>query len=181
MKKMTLLLACVLSVLSMSAQTEHMKFAGIPLDGTIDQFQQKLLDKGYTLNKEMSHILPSGIRAYTGVFIGEDANIAIYYDEGTQNVYSGKAFFENLSESDADDRFAYVKSLLIQKYPDKELNEEDRDGLKYLEIMTDLGIIQVYQQKREDLRNYPYHYIVHVHYYDGVNNAKHRNSVLDDL
>lgn len=56
-KKLLLLMFVSLFALVLQAQTEHMKFAGIPLTGTIDQFQKKLVAKGFRLNKTMyNHI-----------------------------------------------------------------------------------------------------------------------------
>ena len=54
MKKSLIIL--IVGILSMfvPAQAEHLKFMGIPLTGTITQFQQKLATKGVTHNKRAS-------------------------------------------------------------------------------------------------------------------------------
>lgn len=44
-----LILSLLLAVCTVcSAQTNHMKFKGIPIEGTLNSFVQKLKDKGYT-------------------------------------------------------------------------------------------------------------------------------------
>ena len=83
-RKLMLLLFVSLFTLVLNAQTEHMKFAGIPLTGTIDQFQTKLVAKGYRLNTKMSKMLPVGTRSFVGTFAGKKGNIAVYYDSETK-------------------------------------------------------------------------------------------------
>ena len=51
MKKSLCFLLFFICTLSMSAQDRHMKFLGIPLDGTIEQFQRALFLKGYKPDK----------------------------------------------------------------------------------------------------------------------------------
>ena len=72
----TLLLTFIVGVCS--AQTEHMKFKGVPMEGTLQTFTSKLKAKGFTfeeivLGRDASTI---SVRAITGktsvpqVFIG---------------------------------------------------------------------------------------------------------------
>ena len=42
----TVLFSVLVSVCS--AQTNHMKFKGVPMEGTLNSFVQKLKDKGFT-------------------------------------------------------------------------------------------------------------------------------------
>lgn len=51
---------------------EHLKFMGIELNGTIADFQTKLLAKGLTISPQ-SKLQPTGIRVFDGTFSGEDA------------------------------------------------------------------------------------------------------------
>ena len=46
MKKYITLIILSLLAITIHAQTEHAKFMGIPINGTITQFQQKLQAKG---------------------------------------------------------------------------------------------------------------------------------------
>lgn len=71
MKKAFLLLLMSLFSLVLFAQTEHMKFAGIPLTGSIEQFQKKLIAKGFRLNAKISKLLPVGTRSFIGTFAGK--------------------------------------------------------------------------------------------------------------
>ena len=56
-------------------QAEHLKFMGIPLTGTITQFQQKLTAKGVTHDKKASATAPIGTRIFSGKFAGAKAEI----------------------------------------------------------------------------------------------------------
>ncbi len=62
-------LALVISLLAtvcLSAQTEHVRFLGVTLDGTIQQFQEQLMSKGGTHDHQTSAALPKGTSAFKG-------------------------------------------------------------------------------------------------------------------
>ena len=71
MKKIITMIALVLCTLAMSAQTNHMKFKGIPMEGTLQSFTNKLKMKGYT---------PMGIRDGVSVLKGEFAGHHLFQD-----------------------------------------------------------------------------------------------------
>ena len=48
MKHLIITLLMSVMVTASSAQTNHMKFKGIPMEGTLNSFVQKLKEKGYT-------------------------------------------------------------------------------------------------------------------------------------
>ncbi len=68
-----------------------MKFAGIPLAGTIEQFQKKLVAKGFHVQAMLNRQLPVGTRLFKGVFAGKTGNVAVYYDVGAKVVYGTKS------------------------------------------------------------------------------------------
>ena len=72
------------------AQQEHLKFMGIELKGTISEFQTKLQAKGITLSPD-SKQTPSGIRIYKGIFSGVNADIFVWYNPRSKEVYRAKA------------------------------------------------------------------------------------------
>lgn len=51
MKRIVLFTFTMLLGIFCYAQSEHLKFSGIPIDGTINQFQAKIVQKGYVYNK----------------------------------------------------------------------------------------------------------------------------------
>ena len=59
---------CAIMTLGMAAQSvqEHLKFAGIPINGTITQFQSKLITRG-TINIKVDEDEESIINAFNSI------------------------------------------------------------------------------------------------------------------
>lgn len=193
----TVLLSALLlcSVTESFAQNEHLKFAGIPIDGTISQFHQKLIAKGYTIDKDA--ISRDNVRRYKGTFAGEQCSVVIYFDEHTKIVYRAKVLISELSEEIAEQKYSSLKSRLIKKYDESSSlhTPGERDGLetfsinpmreKYNEYLTrwknSYGEIDIYRAKNADNFNYPYHFYLHIDYEDQINSDAHEKNVEDDL
>lgn len=60
------MITCLMAM-SMHAQNEHMKFMGIPLNGTIAAFQSKLQAKGIKYDAKMSAEIKDPCRAFSMV------------------------------------------------------------------------------------------------------------------
>lgn len=181
-KKLLLLFIVSLFALSLSAQTEHMKFAGIPLNGTIDQFQKKLVAKGYKLNSAMSRMLPAGTRSFTGTFAGKKGNIAVYYDTDTKNVYGAKVYYDGLSEEMAKGELENLRGILSKKYGEDNISDGyDNAGRATFTVNTGLGSIYCYNMMDESLLTYPYHWSTHAEFQDYANGKSHQSNVLDDF
>ena len=66
MRMKHLVLSLLLAVCTVcSAQTNHMKFKGIPIDGTLNSFVQKLKDKGYTFIGQQDGFLKENLQPPT--------------------------------------------------------------------------------------------------------------------
>lgn len=109
MKRFLILLILCLVVFLSQAQTGHLKFSGIAIDGTITQFQSKLMSKGYVINKDLNSALPVGCRAFSGTFVGNNVYVIVYYDEDTKVVYRTKVVLSGISEDMADQKFFILK------------------------------------------------------------------------
>jgi len=187
MKKTLLLLIACFAVLTMQAQTGHLKFMGIPLDGPIERFHQKMLVKGCRVNREdeFRGLLPPGSRSYTGTFVGKRANIIVFYNESDKIVYGAKAYFDRLTEAASEEEYNRVKTLLQTKYPDVETVEEAEGELKYLTLMPSNGTIMVYQKKSRNYADASSPYSLHIEYTDETNDKTNEKSpkgnALDDL
>lgn len=128
-RKLMLLLFVSLFTLVLNAQTEHMKFAGIPLTGTIDQFQKKLVAKGFRLNAKVSKMLPVGTRSFVGTFAGKHGNIAVYYDTDTKIVYGAKVYYNGLTDDRAKEELDNLRSILSAKYGEANISDgTDKSG-----------------------------------------------------
>ncbi len=203
MKKLLFITSVLISALLFGsatesfAQNEHLKFAGIPLDGTITQFHQKLIAKGYKSDIELTKRL-SASRAYEGVFAGEKCNVYVYFDIKTNKVYRAKAVVMSLSESTAKQKYDSMLSKLMQKYNEtNSILKEDKESHfvssyfilpmreEYNEFLTtwgnSYGSISIYIVESEDKFNYPYHFSLHIDYEDQLNSDAHNRNVEDDL
>ena len=181
-RKLILLLFVSLFTLVLNAQTEHMKFAGIPLTGTIDQFQKKLVAKGFRLNKKKSKILPVGTRSFVGTFAGKQGNIAVYYDTDTKVVYGAKVYYDGMTEDRAEGELDNLRSILSAKYGEDNITDgTDNSNRQTFTVDTGLGIIYCYMMKDEILFSYPYNWSTHAEFNDKTNGAAHQSNVSDDF
>lgn len=123
--KFRLLLIIITSIVGFHCDAKHLEFMGIPIDGTINSFQTKLLAKGCSLasnNKE----LPSGVRGFKGVFAGIDSEIIVWYNHRTKEVYKVRAVADcGTSLENCHNTFYYFKNLISQKYQDNSLNSDN--------------------------------------------------------
>ena len=173
-----------------SANAQHLEFMGIPLNGTIANFQSKLLKKGCRIMKDNSSY-PVGIRGYNGVFAGDKADIFVYYNPKTQIVYQARAAIDcGESKENANNMFYRYKRMLFDKYEGVSLNsdmlEEQKEFECSLMVLQPpikegsklLGSINVYIV---DTDAYPVEYSLIINYSDFDNSSKNEKSELDDL
>ena len=126
--KRLLFLTCLFAYCALLPAQEHLMFMGIPLTGTINQFQTKLQAKGVRHDRQLSNELPLGIRAFKGTFSNRKANISVYYNSKTLLVYAAKAYIPDLTEENANELFELFKHNLLTKYADGIANDEDEDS-----------------------------------------------------
>ena len=182
-----IVLPFVLAIISICtfAQSEHVKFMGIPLNGTIQQFHQKLVAKGCRHDARASSYLPNGTRAFDGSFAGKKADIYVYYDETTKIVYRAKAVIACNGENIRDTEFNDIKDLLDTKYGALNSYKDTQEGYdSYLYLIFSersddaIGSVGIYVSERE----YGFHeYSLHVDYYDNSNLQKHDRKRLEDI
>ena len=122
---------------------QHMKFMGIPLDGTIDDFSMKLKAKGVTYDAAESKAAGKGIRKFCGTFMGEKATFTVFYNYKSKIVFSAVAELYYPTVESAHTPFVNLNDQLQQKYPDatcKEYTGPDgkTDGLAF-DIFDETG------------------------------------------
>ena len=76
----------IFAIASFAQSNVNIKFMGIPVTGTIAQFQAKQVAKGCTYNKVASASISNGTRAFKGSFVGNKVDIYVYYDTNTKIV-----------------------------------------------------------------------------------------------
>lgn len=173
-----------------SAQNGHLKFMGIPLNGSINEFSAKLAAKGIKISTD-SKIFPVGTRSFDGVFMGKKANIYVYYTPSTKIVYRAKACIEYENEDIIKSLYNETKSLLSDKYYGFE-DSGTHNGYEAWELFVSrypddkemvwfrcYGNINLYISKYTD--TYPTTYTLHIDYTDQINDDKNDNAKQDDL
>lgn len=182
MRKLFLLSLMLMFSFVLSAQTEHMKFAGIPLNGSIEQFQKKLVAKGFRLNTKMSKMLPVGTRSFVGTFAGKKGNIAVYYDSETKNVYGAKVYYDGLTDDRAKEELDNLRSILSAKYGETSITDgTDKSGRATFTVDTGLGSIYCYLMTDDTMLTYPFNWLTHAEFTDYVNGKNHQSNVSDDF
>ncbi len=115
MKKILLLFYLLLITSICCAQ--HLKFMGIPIDGSINAFQTKLIRKGFRIS-DRSKYSPIGVRSFEGYFTNKKVEIVVFYNAKTKDVYQCRVALDNVYKtmSEVQSDFDYYKNLLSRKY-----------------------------------------------------------------
>nr|DAI84029.1 MAG TPA: Ail/Lom protein [Caudoviricetes sp.] len=116
MKKIISVLFVLCLCMAVSAQ-QHMKFMGIPLDGTVDNFALKLKAKGVTYDAAQSKAAGPGVRVFNGRFMAEDAIIVVAYIPKNKMVFSAEVELQYPTVESAHIPFLNLIESLQKKYP----------------------------------------------------------------
>lgn len=126
MKKIISILFALCVCLSISAQ-EHMKFMGIPLNGTIENFALKLKAKGVTYDAVKSRSMSPGCKLYNGTFMGEKASFMVFFNAKSRVVFGVCVEMSYSSVELAFTPFKNITDQLKKKYP-KAVYEASKDS-----------------------------------------------------
>lgn len=111
MRNIIITLITIISTNILSAQ-EHLSFKGIPLEGNITAFCQKLEEKGYCLIGRDSNTY-----LLNGNFTGKDAIIGVTTTDNGENVYGVTVIFDSTKEwNTLVKTYNYYKELYHKKY-----------------------------------------------------------------
>lgn len=184
--KKVFLLSCIL-LLTLVTHAQHLKFMGIPINGNIDVFQTKLAQKGIKVS-ELNKTAPVGVRVFKGYFTNEKANIVVFYNIKTKNVYKCRVAFDKVYETIDNVRsdFDYYKEKLNQKYVGltSDMIDEHNDDNSYSIMViqppvrvgaTVLGVIGL------EIRENDYDYSLWIDYTDIQNSTNNEEQSTNDL
>ena len=121
MKQLITLFILLISLVA-SAQTEHMKFMGIPINGNITAFQSKLVQKGFKFVKnEASSGDAEVYKQYSGKFAGKECKLYVAYNRETKIVYEVQVVYKLKypsmeSNFELEDMYKSLKTQLTKKY-----------------------------------------------------------------
>ena len=128
MKKIISVLCALCLCMAVSAQ-QHMKFMGIPLDGTIDNFALKLKAKGITYDAAKSRALGPGGKIYNGTFMGEKATFMVFFNAKSRIVFGVSVELSYSSVKLARVPFTNIAEQLLKKYTNAEYGaNKDSNG-----------------------------------------------------
>lgn len=183
MKRVLCFLMCSLFTLALQAQTGHLKFMGIPLDGTIDQFQAKLIAKGVKVDADLNK-LASGepCRYFRGLFTGRKSIIKIKYNHKTKKVWGAMVVIEYPNKDQANSNLEYFKEKVVSKYKVDKGEDVVKGGIRS-------HMISIYDSK--DFYGFIYLYTLEskkspeanlvLNYKDYKNTEANEKEDLDDL
>lgn len=178
--------------------TEHLKFMGIPIDGSPKSFANQLKSKGFTFDSSST----PDIIWMTGTFAGiSDSNVLIYKSPSSANVYKVRVVFPGQdSWTQIEIRYNRFKDWLSQKYLLTESKEEfqgyspERDSSKMTKlILGDCSYWSVYGAGTPDGTFLGSVYLdlmsisgenkgyVRIEYEDYLNGENAEQGIIDDL
>ena len=114
MKNLLITIMCIVLGAAAMAQTEHLKFKGIPMDCSVDEIARKLQAKGlkYDDKKDDGTVFMSGTFAGTS----NCTVVLIPIDGGTKIRRIGVGFPECNNWNCLIDKYTYLKDMLTRKY-----------------------------------------------------------------
>ena len=164
---------------SCSNYIEHMDFMGIPINGTLEDFSKKLVEKGLKRVEPEDKETKSNI--FEGTFSGEDAVFYVLYNERSNWVYGVSVIVFCKTLDELYEKYEYFKSSFNKKY---DFNAKDDDTAFFIEFTAEksddiIGTVEVFQ-KKFDSSIWGRHGVV-IRYYDTENKKQDSKQNLDDL
>ena len=142
MKKSALSLIVLFASIICVAQ-DHLSFKGLPIEGSMTGFCQKLSDKGFVkLGCEDNTTL------FMGDFTGREATVGVTSDDDGENVHSVVVYFESSKDWNVlVDTYSYYKNLYARKYGQPkeciESNRQIESGRSNAGLMAELHLGRV--------------------------------------
>ena len=120
MKKIIFILAALFVAINTMAQ-EHLSFKGIPIEGSMTEFCQKLKTKGFiSMGRE------NNLSLFSGDFTGRKATVGVAATDDGKNVFAVVVLFDPSSEwNTLVNTYDYYKDLYIRKYGKPTISRED--------------------------------------------------------
>lgn len=124
MKKLIILSILLFSAVNIKAQ-EHLSFKGIPIEGSVTEFCQKLQDKGFSSIGQKDNVF-----MFVGDFTGREATIAVTATDDGKNVFGILVGFNPSGEwNRLVNTYDYYKSLYTRKYGKPSVSKENNPSL----------------------------------------------------
>lgn len=180
----------VLFVAFNSMAQEHLTFKGIPIEGSMTEFCQKLQAKGFTqVGRENNRTM------FSGNFTGRNATVGVISTDDLKNVFAVVVFFDASGEwKTLTNTYNYYKDLYSRKYGSAaasiENNPSRSDSNFSLMREVHKGTVNYYSEWEvrggfirlsiEKSLGYCEGFVV-IHYRDTINNETKIQKDLDDI
>lgn len=184
MKRLLFTLFCLLLVVTAFAQTpnEHLKFMGIPITGTISQFQAKLKTKGVIIDTKESSKVNVGIRVFKGDFVGQNSRFYVYYSKYSSIVYRIKVLQLYDDAIKVMDAYSNLKEMIIRKYQPINRTDFEVQGINFPTFQLKAGTISVWEEDDfSKVSSGGGAFRIYLDYIDSINNEKNKSSLYDDI
>lgn len=176
-KSQIVIIALILISYSSNAQV-HNKFLGIDMNCTIDDITPKIIEKGYTFDKEIENA-----RIFTGVFLRYDCDVCVAYSNKTGNVFRGSIIFEPLdTKSEVKkwyEKLCYNYSEKFGEYKTKIITEKLKHDPRF--DFTDVTEISCWEISGNFILISLYDGFVKIDYEDTPNLNEYQSEYLDEL
>lgn len=191
MKKLFITLIATILLSPIFAQSEHLTFKGIPIDGSLTDFTTQMKQKNFT------HLATEdGTAAFAGDFASyKNCTIGVRCSKSTQIVnIVGVIFPKYDTWSKLYSNYSHLKEMLTIKYGEPTESTEkfqsiieptdDNMKMRYVELdnckyttswVTEKGTIELMITHIDDDCH------VVLHYWDKINTEKVTSSAIDDL
>lgn len=193
MRKIILLLCCAIisSITFAQTESEHLTFKGIPIDGSLDSFVQKLKTQNLTyIGKE------NGVAIFMGEFAAyKDCTIGIVSLKQKDLVCKAAVTFPSCETwSSLSDNYFTIKDMLSQKYGEPAVCVEEFQSYEPDDDRTRMHFVKFdrckYQTSFETSKGSIQLSISHqgyencfvlLEYFDKINGEIASNEAMDDL
>ena len=124
MKKILISLFAFLASINIIAQ-EHLSFKGIPIEGSMTEFCQKLKSKGFiSIGKD------NNISLFSGDFTGRKATVGVSATDDGKNVFAVVVLLNSEKEwKTLANTYDYYKDLYTRKYGQPAISKENNPSV----------------------------------------------------
>lgn len=144
---------------------QHLKFMGIPLNGSINEFTSKLQRKGFTISP-LNKYASVGTRILEGRFFDLLSDVRVFYVPTTKNVFSARATMYFSEKKTCTSIQEEIENIIEYKYIYVKEAGKTKAG-------NDLNVYKIYHNSGDD-EDYYYGLIYIGQYY---NNGKYELNI----
>lgn len=131
MRKLLIFLAFVVAL---TASPQHLKFMGVPIDGTVASFAAKLQKKGFKVSP-LNESYGSGVRVLEGTFSNMYVETYVLYGLENKRVFAVGLCVPFQNYSDMQKLYNRMCDKLFDKHDNR--SDWEQDGFNFCEIIED--------------------------------------------